>query len=321
MFCEKCGKWNEQGTVYCVSCGSCLENEEIYKSMKNPKSNEDENLAKIVTELRKENKQYVPKKGWYIYSLMSAVPLVGFIFFGIKRKDKNLNKSNFARAGFVINLILSIVIFIVIGITAYFFFTHKYTQKDVINENVTESVTKEKETVQQQITSSAAAKSTESINKTTAADISISNSYEYDKSRKQLTFELNGKMYSYPLSSKDISAMGYSYVTATAGSETATYDMYVDKNSSTILVRYLTASGISSPCTAFGVELKEGTSFMGITTKSDYNMVKNIFKNADTENLKEYVTETQSGIVYYWLGECKISISFDKGYVTSATVE
>lgn len=324
MFCEKCGKFNEPGALYCVSCGKQLdnENEETYRAMKNPQNNENETLAKIVTELRNENKQSVSKKGWYIYSLMSVIPFAGVIFFTCKKKDKNVNKSNFAKAGFVINLIMSIMIFIAVGISV-FFFTHKYTGNDTVYSE-TESGTQEKETEQQQTTITASVKNTENIKQTTTAassSISVSNAYEYNKSTKQLTFEFNGKMYAYPLSSNDISLMGYSYVSNAAGSETTTYDLYMDKNNSTILVSYLTAAGFSSPCTAFGVEIKEGSSFMGLTAKSNYSMVKNIFKNADTENLKEYVTDTQTGIIYYWFGERKISISFDKGYVTSASIE
>ncbi|MFQ8901799.1 MAG: zinc-ribbon domain-containing protein [Lachnospira eligens] len=50
------------------------------------KEKEEKQLAQIVAELRSENKQAVPKKDWYIYSLMSAIPVVGFIFLLSGRK-------------------------------------------------------------------------------------------------------------------------------------------------------------------------------------------------------------------------------------------
>lgn len=50
------------------------------------KEKEEKQLAQIVAELRAENKQAVPKKEWYIYSLMSAIPVVGFIFLLSGRK-------------------------------------------------------------------------------------------------------------------------------------------------------------------------------------------------------------------------------------------
>ena len=91
------------------------------------KEKEEKQLAQIVAELRSENKQAVPKKDWYIYSLMSAIPVVGFIFFAVRKKDKNENKKSFAKAGFTINLILSVVILLIAGSTLYFAFGGKIT--------------------------------------------------------------------------------------------------------------------------------------------------------------------------------------------------
>lgn len=111
--------------MFCNKCGTeSLTPDMIPDTFK---EKEEKQLAQIVAELRAENKQAVPKKEWYIYSLMSAIPVVGFIFFAVRKKDKNENKKSFAKAGFTINLILSIVILLMVGSALYFAFGGKIT--------------------------------------------------------------------------------------------------------------------------------------------------------------------------------------------------
>lgn len=123
MFCNKCGTENPEEAMFCSNCGNNMklssnsgilklekaaQEENVTESVtqdndgskdetdgvtesltpdmlpENTKAREEKQLAQIVAEMRAENKQAVPKKGWYIYSLMSAIPVAGFIFLRLK---------------------------------------------------------------------------------------------------------------------------------------------------------------------------------------------------------------------------------------------
>ena len=207
----------------------------------NTKAKEEKQLAQIVAEMRAENKQAVPKKGWYIYSLMSAIPVAGFIFFVAKKREKNENKKNFAKAGFVINLILSLVILITAGLILYFSFGGKITLPKKHTEKVTEVAVEETKAVESSAVktsspnaSSGTAQQTSPVKKTEPVK-----SYSYDKNSKTFTFELNGNTFKYPVSAAAIKDLGYIYVSNTLSSETTTLDMYTDAYKSTIMVKYL----------------------------------------------------------------------------------
>lgn len=288
------------------------------------KEKEEKQLAQIVAEMRAENKQAVPKKGWYIYSLMSAIPVAGFIFFAAKKREKNENKKNFAKAGFVINLILSLVILITAGVILYFSFGGKITLPKKHTEKVTEAVTKETKTEETSSavktttanTSSGTAQQTSPVKKTEPVK-----SYSYDKNSKTFTFELNGNTFKYPVSAAAIKDLGYIYVSNTLSSETTTLDMYTDAYKSTIMVKYNAKAGNTSDCYALAAELKEGSTFMGLSARTDYATLKEAFKNADREVQTDYRSDTGTGIIQYMFGDRRISVTMDNGYVTGATIE
>ncbi len=363
MFCNKCGTENPEEAMFCSNCGNNMklssnsgilklekaaQEENVTESVtqdndgskdetdgvtesltpdmlpENTKAREEKQLAQIVAEMRAANKQAVPKKGWYIYSLMSAIPVAGFIFFAAKKREKNENKKNFAKAGFVINLILSLVILITAGVILYFSFGGKITLPKKHTEKVTEAVTKETKTEETSSavktttanTSSGTAQQTSPVKKTEPVK-----SYSYDKNSKTFTFELNGNTFKYPVSAAAIKDLGYIYVSNTLSSETTTLDMYTDAYKSTIMVKYNAKAGNTSDCYALAAELKEGSTFMGLSARTDYATLKEAFKNADREVQTDYRSDTGTGIIQYMFGDRRISVTMDNGYVTGATIE
>ena len=357
MFCNKCGTENPDEAMFCSSCGNNMKQnksgrlklekvpeDNVTESVTNEdgdsqdttdspetdakkadatvgvtesltpdmipdtfKEKEEKQLAQIVAELRSENKQAVPKKDWYIYSLMSAIPVVGFIFF--------------AKAGFTINLILSVVILLIAGSTLYFAFGGKITMP-----KKTAKITEESIEETRAAESSSAARTTSQAVSSTAATSPVKKtesvkSFSYDKNSKAFTFELNGNTFKYPVAAASIKDLGYIYVSNTLSSETATLDMYMDAYKSTIMIKYNTKAGNTSDCYAIAVELKEGSTFMGLSTTATYATVKDAFKNADTEVSTDYRSDTATGILQYMYGDRRISVTLDSGYVTGALIE
>lgn len=241
--------------------------------------------------------------------------------FAVRKKDKNENKKSFAKAGFTINLILSIVILLMVGSALYFAFGGKITIPKK-TAKITEELIEETRAAE----SSSAARTTSQAVSSTAATSPVKKtesvkSFSYDKNSKAFTFELNGNTFKYPVAAASIKDLGYIYVSNTLSSETATLDMYMDAYKSTIMIKYNTKAGNTSDCYAIAVELKEGSTFMGLSTTATYATVKDAFKNADTEVSTDYRSDTATGILQYMYGDRRISVTLDSGYVTGALIE
>lgn len=343
MFCSNCGFNAPDDAEFCIKCGSVLGNtikpvrmetdsyteyedntsefgNKTLKNEYNHDNTEEKQLAKIVEELRAENKQAVTKRGWYIYSLMSAIPIVGFIFFATKKKDKNENKKNFAKAGFVVNLILSIIVFMSVSACIFYFLgsrvNFRCSKNEAVNETTVVETGNSTENSTQKVQSTTCTTATGSVKRT-----ELTKNYSYDKSSKSLKFELNGNTFTYPISSNEIKDLGYLYVSNTLSSETTALDMYMDTYKSTVMIKYNAKAGNTSSCYALAMELKEGSTFMGLSSKSDYAEVKEVFKTADMEIASDYRSDTGTGIIQYMFGDRRISIAFDRGYVSGVTIE
>lgn len=75
----------------------------------------DNALAEIVEEQRRQDAQIVTSGKWVLPGILVNVPIIGFIFFLTKRKAKNENIKNFAKAALVINIVEFLITSMLIG--------------------------------------------------------------------------------------------------------------------------------------------------------------------------------------------------------------
>lgn len=335
MFCNKCGTENPDEAMFCSSCGNNMKQNKSGR-LKLEKVTED-NVTESVTNEDGDSQDTAdspvtdaPKADEADGVTESLTPDMLQDTFK-KKEEKQLaqivaelraeNKKSFAKAGFVINLILSIVIMLIAGNALYFAFGGKITMPKKTAKITAESIeeTREAESSSVARTTSVAASSTAAtspVKKTESVK-----SFSYDKNSKAFTFELNGNTFKYPVAAASIKDLGYIYVSNTLSSETAALDMYMDAYKSTVMIKYNTKAGNSSDCYAIAVELKEGSTFMGLSTTATYATVKEAFKDADTEVSTDYRSDTATGILQYMYGDRRISVTMDNGYVTGASIE
>lgn len=329
MVCFKCGYINNDDSVYCWKCGCNImesglkytqadisddktessnygvDAEKNQEKIRQPDvesevsgynaASEERRLARLVTELRNENKQAVSRNEWYTYAAMTAIPVAGAVFFALN-KEKNINKSNYARAGLVVNAVISLIMALCIIVALCTSAGHKNAaQQDYI----------------------------EMTNAEQESEGTPVQPFVFDRQSNQISFELNGISFNYPLSAQALVQSGFTYDTQTMSpfSMTKVTAAYTDSYNSTVLITYDSEKGEESACENLAVKFSSDTSFLGLTQKSDYGAVTEIFKNADSQESAEYDASTSTGTVYFKFGSYEIGVSLKNNAVSSAVIK
>lgn len=306
--CFNCGFENEDGSQYCGSCGCKISNSGSGKTTKLtpdlcPDSiktdTEKIQLAELVDELRNENRQCVSTNDWYRYSIMTVIPFAGAFYFAA-HKEKNKNKNSYAKAAMAVNVVMSVIVVLVIAIViAVSSSVKKSSGADNSAEDVTDSVTYEQPVPENE--------------RITA--------FSYDSAENIIRFEFNKKTMKYPLDVKDLTDAGFTYVSQTASpfSASKVTQSYEDANKSSVLVSVDTSKG--ETCENIAVQLNKGTSCFSLTSDSDYEAAKKVFKDAASTDTSEYNAESRNGIVYFIFGRYKAGVSLKNNLVSSVMIK
>ena len=306
--CFNCGFENEDGSQYCGSCGCKISNSGSGKTTKLtpdlcPDSiktdTEKIQLAELVDELRNENRQCVSTNDWYRYSIMTVIPFAGAFYFAA-HKEKNKNKNRYAKAAMAVNVVMSVIVVLVIAIViAVSSSVKKSSGADNSAEDVTDSVTYEQPVPENE--------------RITA--------FSYDSAENIIRFEFNKKTMKYPLDVKDLTDAGFTYVSQTASpfSASKVTQSYEDANKSSVLVSVDTSKG--ETCENIAVQLNKGTSCFSLTSDSDYEAAKKVFKDAASTDTSEYNAESRNGIVYFIFGRYKAGVSLKNNIVSSVMIK
>ena len=306
--CFNCGFENEDGSQYCGSCGCKISNSGSGKTTKLtpdlcPDSiktdTEKIQLAELVDELRNENRQCVSTNDWYRYSIMTVIPFAGAFYFAA-HKEKNKNKNSYAKAAMPVNVVMSVIVVLVIAIViAVSSSVKKSSGADNSAEDVTDSVTYEQPVPENE--------------RITA--------FSYDSAENIIRFEFNKKTMKYPLDVKDLTDAGFTYVSQTASpfSASKVTQSYEDANKSSVLVSVDISKG--ETCENIAVQLNKGTSCFSLTSDSDYEAAKKVFKDAASTDTSEYNAESRNGIVYFIFGRYKAGVSLKNNIVSSVMIK
>ena len=306
--CFNCGFENEEDSQYCGNCGCKISDSGSGKTTRLtpdlcPDSiktdTEKIQLAELVDELRNENRQCVSTNGWYRYSIMTVIPFAGAFYFAA-HKEKNKNKNSYAKAAMAVNVVMSVIVVLVIAIViAVSSSVKKSSGADNPAEDVTDSVTYEQPVPENE--------------RITA--------FSYDSAENIIRFEFNGKTMKYPLDVKDLTDAGFTYVSQTASpfSASKVTQSYEDANKSSVLVSVDTSKG--ETCENIAVQLNKGTSCFSLTSDSDYEAAKKVFKDAASTDTSEYNAESRNGIVYFIFGRYKAGVSLKNNIVSSVMIK
>lgn len=308
--CFNCGFENEEDSQYCGNCGCKISDSGSGKTTRltpdlKPDSiktdTEKIQLAELVDELRSENRQCVSTNDWYRYSIMTVIPFAGAFYFAA-HKEKNKNKNSYAKAAMAVNAVMSVIVVLVIAIViAVSSSVKKSSSADNPAEDVTDSVTYEQpvpENEDERITA-----------------------FSYDSAENIICFEFNKKTMKYPLDVKDLTDAGFTYVSQTASpfSASKVTQSYEDANKSSVLVSVNTSKG--ETCENIAVQLNKGTSCFSLTSDSDYEAAKKVFKDAASTDTSEYNAESRNGIVYFIFGRYKAGVSLKNNIVSSVMIK
>lgn len=306
--CFNCGFENEEDSQYCGRCGCKISDSGSGKTTRltpdlKPDSiktdTEKIQLAELVDELRNENRQCVSTNDWYRYSVMTVIPFAGAFYFAA-HKEKNKNKNSYAKAAMAVNVVMSVIVVLVIAIViAVSSSVKKSSGADNSAEDVTDSVTYEQPVPE---------------NERIIA-------FSYDSAENIIRFEFNGKTMKYPLDVKDLTDAGFTYVSQTASpfSASKVTQSYEDANKSSVLVSVDTSKG--ETCENIAVQLNKGTSCFSLTSDSDYEAAKKVFKDAASTDTSEYNAESRNGIVYFIFGRYKAGVSLKNNIVSSVMIK
>lgn len=306
--CFNCGFENEEDSQYCGRCGCKISDSGSGKTTRltpdlKPDSiktdTEKIQLAELVDELRNENRQCVSTNDWYRYSVMTVIPFAGAFYFAA-HKEKNKNKNSYAKAAMAVNVVMSVIVVLVIAIViAVSSSVKKSSGADNSAEDVTDSVTYEQPVPENE--------------RITA--------FSYDSAENIIRFEFNKKTMKYPLDVKDLTDAGFTYVSQTASpfSASKVTQSYEDANKSSVLVSVDTSKG--ETCENIAVQLNKGTSCFSLTSDSDYEAAKKVFKDAASTDTSEYNAESRNGIVYFIFGRYKAGVSLKNNIVSSVMIK
>ena len=306
--CFNCGFENEDGSQYCGSCGCKISNSGSGKTTKltpdlcpDSIKTDTEKIQhpELVDELRNENRQCVSTNDWYRYSIMTVIPFAGAFYFAA-HKEKNKNKNSYAKAAMAVNVVMSVIVVLVIAIViAVSSSVKKSSGADNSAEDVTDSVTYEQPVPENE--------------RITA--------FSYDSAENIIRFEFNKKTMKYPLDVKDLTDAGFTYVSQTASpfSASKVTQSYEDANKSSVLVSVDTSKG--ETCENIAVQLNKGTSCFSLTSDSDYEAAKKVFKDAASTDTSEYNAESRNGIVYFIFGRYKAGVSLKNNIVSSVMIK
>ena len=232
---------------------------------------------------------------------MTVIPFAGAFYFAA-HKEKNKNKNSYAKAAMTVNVVMSVIVVLVIAIViAVSSSVKKSSSADNPAEDVTDSVTYEQpvpENEDERITA-----------------------FSYDSAENIIRFEFNKKTMKYPLDVKDLTDAGFTYVSQTASpfSASKVTQSYEDANKSSVLVSVDTSKG--ETCENIAVQLNKGTSCFSLTSDSDYEAAKKVFKDAASTDTSEYNAESRNGIVYFIFGRYKAGVSLKNNIVSSVMIK
>ncbi|MCR5451451.1 MAG: hypothetical protein K6F00_02355 [Lachnospiraceae bacterium] len=190
------------------------------------------------------------------------------------------------------------------------------SEKDL--QQVEEGNTQEENTTENQKKEKAPVKEKEEQKKKEDKAHKTKNIY-YDRKTKELSFELDGKSYIFPVSSEKLSKNGWAKVDEATdpNNDKLTASTLFDDSGSTVFIYKNKDDKAAQKMEVVFANKK--TSFMGISLKSKPNAVKKILKKA--KQIKKDGFRKGNGRILYSVGECVIGVNYANGTAFSVSLE